>query len=145
MIGRTFPDAWADVDGEQIGRFARAIGDPNPLYLSSEAAQAAGYRDVVAPPTFLFVLKYQAASPVDVLRELGLEGAAGKLLHAEQAFDYAGVVCAGDRLCFSEQVADIYERKGGALLFAVLATAVTNQDGDLVATITHTEVVRRDA
>lgn len=43
---------------EPLGRaafryFARAIGDDNPIYTDGDAARAAGYRDVVAPPTFV--------------------------------------------------------------------------------------------
>ncbi len=144
-IGREFPPAWADVEAEAIRRFAAAIGDRQPIYMEREAARAAGFRDVVAPPTFAFVLKYKAASPVDTLATLGIDGAAGKLLHAEQAFDYFEPICAGDRLCFRERVADLYERKDGALLFVVLVTEVSNQDSVRVAKISHTEVVRRDA
>ena len=43
---------------EPLGRaairyFARAVGDDNPLYTDRETARAAGYRDVIAPPTFV--------------------------------------------------------------------------------------------
>ena len=43
---------------EPIGRaslryFALAVGDQNPLYVDVDAAAEAGYRDVVAPPTFV--------------------------------------------------------------------------------------------
>jgi acyl dehydratase len=144
-IGHAFPPAFADVEAEHIREFAAAIGESRPIYVQTEAARAAGYRDVMAPPTYAFVLKYKAASPVDTLATLGIEGAAGKLLHAEQSFDYFEPICAGDRLCFRERVADIYERKGGALLFVVLATEVTNQHDVHVATISHTEVVRKGA
>lgn len=36
-----------------IRYYAVAVGDTNPLYTDRDAAGAAGYRDVVAPPTLL--------------------------------------------------------------------------------------------
>ena len=36
----------------KIAEFADAIGDPNPVYRDRAAARAAGYPDVIAPPTF---------------------------------------------------------------------------------------------
>ncbi len=80
-----------------------------------------------------------------MLRSLGVEGESGKLLHAEQSFEYVTPICAGDRISFRERVADVYEKKGGALVFVVLETLVTGADERPVAVIRHTEVVRRDA
>ena len=52
-LGRTFPvtDPY-EVSRVKIAEFAGAIGDPNPVYRDRAAAQAAGYPDVIAPPTF---------------------------------------------------------------------------------------------
>ncbi len=141
-IGRRFPPASGKVEQAAISAFARAIGETNPIYFETTAARAAGFRAIPAPPTFIFCIKYQAATPVAVLEALGINGQAGDLLHAEQNFEYFKPVCAGDTLTFSEHVADIYEKKGGALLFIVLETSVTNQSGELVAKISHTEVKR---
>ncbi len=52
-LGRTFPPTEPyEVSRVKIAEFASAIGDSNPLYRDREAAQAAGHRDVPAPPTF---------------------------------------------------------------------------------------------
>lgn len=145
LRGRRFPAADAAVDAQGIREFAQAIGDENPLYRDVRAAQAAGYHDIVAPPTYAFILKYKVSPANDVLAELGVHEVAGKLLHAEQSFDYHAPICAGDRLRFEEHVEQVYEKRGGALVFFVLETAVTNQDKIRVATIRHTEVLRTDA
>ena len=68
----------------------------------------------------------------------------GKVLHGEQRFDYFAPVCAGDTLRFETKVADIYEKKGGALEFVVNATTVTNQLGEHVADL-HSVIVVRHA
>ena len=38
--------------------FARAVCDENPVYHDPEAAKAAGFNNVVAPPTFTFALNH---------------------------------------------------------------------------------------
>lgn len=145
IIGRRFPGAQAVVQKDHARAFCEAIGETNPLYLDSAFARSEGYRDILVPPTYLFVVKFSVMNPANVLHELGLEGSAGKLLHAEQSFEYLVPVCAGDRLDFEEQVADAYDKRNGALLFVALETRVTNQLQEHVLSIRHTEVVRMDA
>jgi acyl dehydratase len=146
-IGTRFPCVQARVDAGEITAFARAIGDSNPIYCDESAAVAKGYRSIPAPPTFAFCLKMkqQTESPDQLLwKVLGTDGAGITLLHAEQSFAYDSAICAGDTLSFEEHIADIYEKKGGALVFVVLETRVTNQAGNQVARFRHTEAARRD-
>jgi acyl dehydratase len=49
---------------------------------------------------------------------------------------------AGDRLDFEQRIADIYDKKNGALEFVVRETRVTNQHGALVAELRGVTVVR---
>lgn len=144
VIGREFPPTFAVVEAEAARGFARAIGETNPVFFEEAAALAQGYRGLPIPPTYAFCLKHLGAAPDGVLRTLGVEGGSGKLLHAEQAFEYLIPICAGDRLCFRERVADVFEKKGGALTFIVLETQVTDERQQLCAVIRHTEVIRRD-
>jgi len=59
--GRTFPaTAPYEVSRVKIAEFADAIGDPNPVFRDRDAAQAAGYPDVIAPPTFPVVVAMAA-------------------------------------------------------------------------------------
>ena len=44
------PDA---VNGPMIRHWVEAMGDHNPVYVSDEAARAAGYDELIAPPTML--------------------------------------------------------------------------------------------
>ena len=145
VIGREFAPTHAVVEREALRRFARAIGESNAVFFDEAAARAQGYHSLPVPPTYLFCLKHAGASPDIALRALGVEGGSGKLLHAEQSFEYLLPVCAGDRLTFRERVADVFEKKGGALVFIVLETEVRDATERTVAIIRHTEVIRRDA
>jgi hypothetical protein len=88
--GRESKPAVNEVEKGAIRRFAEAIGETNPIYFEEAAARAAGYRSVVAPPTFPTTLR----SGSD-LRE-GLLLSPGKhLLQAEQSFEYARPIVAG--------------------------------------------------
>ncbi|MEA3486688.1 MAG: MaoC family dehydratase N-terminal domain-containing protein, partial [Thermodesulfobacteriota bacterium] len=54
-IGTEYSPIIWEVERGKIREFAKAIGDPNPVYLDKEAAIAEGYKDTPAPPTFLTV------------------------------------------------------------------------------------------
>jgi acyl dehydratase len=141
-IGRELATVEVSIDEEGIRRFAAAIGETDPVFRDPEAARARGYRSLPAPPTYLFCLKSFVAFPGDILKTLGVDADTMTLLHAEQSFSYDAPVCAGDRITFQECIADIYEKKGGALVFVVTRTLATNQLGQKVAEITYTEAVR---
>jgi acyl dehydratase len=105
-IGRESRPALNEVEKGAIRRFAEALGETNPIYFEEAAARAAGYRSVVAPPTFATTLR--AGSD---LRE-GLMLTPGKhLLQAEQSFEYARPIVAGDRLTVRSRIADVAQRQ----------------------------------
>lgn len=143
FIGREYvaPETF-EVGREHIRQFADAIGDANPIYRDGSAAQAAGYVDVIAPPTFLTVLGFRFGldSPV-VDPTLGLNYAL--VVHGEQKFVLHRPVRAGDVLSSRTSVADI--RDAGRNELMTLVTEVTGADGEPVATTTSTLVSRGTA
>ena len=52
-----------EVGREKIREYAHAVGEANPVHLDPEAARAAGFRDVVAPPMFCVVYSAGAMGP----------------------------------------------------------------------------------
>ncbi|HET7300948.1 MAG TPA: MaoC family dehydratase N-terminal domain-containing protein, partial [Oleiagrimonas sp.] len=84
-----------------------------------------------AAPTFLFAAELDSGTQMAMVEEMGVPLA--KLLHGEQGFTYHRPACAGDTVTVRSRVADIYDKKGGALEFVVMLSEVSNQDGDLVA------------
>ncbi len=96
-VGRSF--AYADafqVGREQVRQFATAIGDANPFCHDPGTARAAGYDDVVAPPTFVIAVVAAAQEAVFFDPALGLDFS--RVVHGEQRFVHHRPVVAGDAL-----------------------------------------------
>ena len=140
FIGHEFLAHSAAVEAGRLRFFAKATANDDPIYTDEHAARAAGYPALPAPPSFLFCLNNEKPNPLHWIEELELD--LGRILHGEQLFVYFADVCAGDVLTFSTTVADIYEKKNGALEFVVRKTRVTNQDGVHVADLQNTTVQR---
>lgn len=143
LIGKHYPtkETW-EVGREHIRSFALAIGDPNPLYLDPDAARAAGYRDVIAPPTFLTALTMRFGGDGPVADQtLGLNYAL--VVHGEQTFIHHRPVHPGDRLSSSSFIEDIRDAGRNELL--TMVTEVTDEAGAPVATLRSTIVSRGTA
>ena len=138
-IGRQLPTFLATAEAGQLRFFAKAIGETNPIYFDEQAARDAGHPGLPLPPTFLFSLEFQI--PSNTWRdELGIVTA--RILHGEESFRYHRMAYAGDTLRFDVRIADIYDKKGGALEFVVRETRVTNQHGEHVADLRSVLVQR---
>jgi acyl dehydratase len=115
FVGRTYPSTPPyEVGREKIREFAEAVGDPNPVYLDPEAAQALGHQDVIAPPTFPFVITYKAAGQVVLDPELGLDFS--RVVHGDQKFAYTRPVRAGDRLSVTVTIDGIKSMAGNDIV-----------------------------
>jgi acyl dehydratase len=137
-IGKQWPAADYEVGREKIREFADAVGEDNPVHRDREAAKAAGFRDVVAPPMFCVVYSAPAMAPAVLDPEVGINLAA--LLHGGQEFDWGEPVCSGDVITTSATCTEIYEKEGKG--FYVFESTSTNQDGDRVVRGTWTNIVR---
>ncbi|MDP2287803.1 MAG: MaoC family dehydratase N-terminal domain-containing protein [Actinomycetota bacterium] len=139
FIGRTYPAGPSYVVGrEKIREFARAVGDDNPAYLDPEAAQALGYPDVIAPPTFAIVLSLDAANAALFDPELGLDYS--RVVHGEQSFSYTRPICAGDELIVTTVIENIRSMAGNDMV--TTKGIITTVDGEPVATATSMLVSR---
>jgi acyl dehydratase len=139
-IGKVLPAFAATAEAGQLRFFAKATGESNPIYFDEQAARDAGHPALPLPPTFLFSLAFQA--PSNAWRdELGI--ISSRILHGEESFRYHRMAFAGDTLHFDVRIADIYDKKGGALEFVVRETRVTNQRGEHVADL-RTVLVQRN-
>ena len=141
FVGREFPPFTVDVDSWRLRFFARAAGADDPLYTDPATARAAGYPALPAPPTMAYSLLMDAGQPFRVLEELGID--LRRAVHGEQAFTYHAPLCAGDTLTGVVRIADIYSKKGGALLFIIVDTTLRNQHDRPVVDQRSTVVVRQ--
>jgi acyl dehydratase len=137
-IGKSYPPATYAVGREKIKEYAAAVGESNPLHLDPEAARAAGYADVVAPPMFAVVYSAPAMGQAILDPEVGINVAA--MVHGGQQFVWSRPVVAGDEITTTASVKDISERNG--MGFYVFETVSENQEGHTVCTGTWTNIVR---
>ena len=139
-IGHQLPPSELLIERGRLQFFARSIGETDPIYTDLAAARAAGYPDLPAPPTFVFAAELESGAVTSLLETLELP--IQKILHGEQGFTYLKPVCAGERVTVRSKIADIYEKKGGALEFVLKSSEVRNSSGELVAELRSLLVCR---
>ena len=137
-IGKQWPAASYEVGAEKVREFANAIGAPNPVHSDREAARAAGYRDVVAPPMFCVVYSAPALGPAMFDDEVGMNFAA--MVHGGQEFEWGEPACSGDEITTTAKCLEIFEKDGKG--FYKFETNSVNQDGRQVVKGTWTNIVR---
>ena len=132
-IGKETPLPPWQVDKSKIREFVLAIGDTNPVFLSKEEAQKAGYPDIPAPPTFITVLMNWTGVVKPVLTSLGV----GSIVHGEEEYEYFNQVYAGDTLKGTTKVASVEEKAGksGIMNLITLETLFTNQKNEKVVKV----------
>ena len=140
FIGREYAPFTFAVEKGRIRQFADAIGDDNPIYRDEAAARAAGYRAIPAPPTFGYVAIMDADQAFTVLRDLDAD--ISRSLHGEQWFTYRAPIHAGDTLSGRQRIADIFDKKDGALEFVVTEVSLVNQEDEPVCDMRSVVVVR---
>jgi len=137
-VGKTYAPVPYAVGREKIREYAHAVGETNPLHLDPEAARAAGYADVVAPPMFAVVDCSAALGPALFDPEVGLDFA--RMVHGGQEFAWGPLVVAGDENSTEVEVLSV-EQKGDKGFF-VFESRSTNGRGERVCTGTWTNIVR---
>lgn len=143
----TLPQAF-DVDASRIAFFAEVLGETGAIHHDRAAAQAAGYADVVAPPTFAMVIDLEAGRKLERAGHKSLLTLIrcdfSRLLHGEERYDYTGPILAGDRVVIETKVIGFEDKKGGALELAHLQARINHAERGLLVTITRSLVHRLD-
>jgi len=137
LLGVWGPANTMRIETGKIREFARAVKDPNQVYVTDEGA--------LAPPTFLMTIAHW-------MRDLGETRSAVKLdyrrlLHGEQEFEYLAPIRAGDVLTFRSRTKDVFEkqgRRGGTMTFIIGETEFCNQRGEVVAYMRNTAIETAD-
>jgi len=137
-VGKEYPPVSYEVGREKIREFANAVGETNPVHHEPEAARAAGFRGVVAPPMFCVVYSAPVMAPAVLDPEVGINLMA--MVHGGQEFVWGEPVCAGDEITTRAKVLDISERDGRG--YYVFESVSTNQDGAETVRGTWTNIVR---
>ena len=115
LIGHQLPVVKTVVEAGRLRNFRRTIGSAEP-------------RDPTAPLTYLFALEMlESDEPLAFVEMLDVD--MSSVLHSEQAFTYHAPIMAGDEIELRTTVSEVFEKKGGALVFVVQDTKATNQNG----------------
>ena len=149
LIGRPTGSSVITVERQPVSNFARALKDDNPIYHRADAARAAGFENIPAPPTWAMATGSWGVYPEDQPEDSGegqpspLMGVIGKLmseggliLHGEEEFEYHKPLTVGMTLTQDGKVADIYQKesKGRTMTFLVTENEYRNESGELVLT-----------
>jgi acyl dehydratase len=137
-IGKTYPATTYAVGREKIREYAAAVGETDPLHFDLDAARAAGYADLVAPPMFTVVYSARSVGPAILDPDVGINLA--MMVHGSQEFRWGPLVVAGDEITTTTTVSDIADR--GGMRFFVFESQSKNQRGETVCTGTWTNIVR---
>jgi acyl dehydratase len=150
--GFTFP-----VEAGHVLLFARALGDPNPVYADPGAANGGPAGGLVAPPTFTMAADHfepgygrrpqpgapwfgSGAQPTGT--PIGVDGDGGAAaqahgFHAEQRFTYHRHLRPGDVLAVQGRPGDRWEkdgRRGGRMRFSEQVTEYVDATGATAVT-----------
>ena len=137
-IGKSYEPTTYAIGREKVREYAAAVGETNPLHFDVEAARAAGYADVVAPPMFVVVYAGRSVGPAVFDPDVGINFA--MMVHGSQEFGWGPLVVAGDEITTTASVKDIADR--GGMAFYVFESVSENQRGETVCTGTWTNIVR---
>ena len=108
------------VGREKVREFARAVLSEATLHYDPEAARAAGYADVVAPPTFALVV--QDATLRQLLDDEEAAVDFSRVVHGDQRFSYTRPIVAGDELTGVMTVTSV-KQLGGNRMVCLLYTS----------------------
>ena len=137
--------AWDEVNAPMIRHWCEAMGDSNPIYTDAEAARAAGYSDIVAPPTMMMAWTMNgyggkrppgsgegnALAVLSVMSEAGYPAVVA--VNCEQEYERYREV--GDRVYFRATCEAISEEKTTALgtgFFVTELSTFYNQRDEVV-------------
>lgn len=141
LVGRVFPPTEPYLVGrEKIREFARAVFATSPISLDVTAARAAGYEDLVAPPTFPVVVQELTLHQLLSEPDAGIDFS--RVVHGDQRFSFTRPIIAGDELTATVTVASIKSLGGHSMITA--ESSIVGADGAHVVTATSTLVVRGD-
>ncbi len=139
FVGRSYPPSGPHaVDAALIAAFAAAVGSTDPVHTDPGAARAAGYRDVVAPPTMAVRFSQQSERAYVGDPEAGIDFS--RVVHGEQRFVHHRPITAGDEVVGTTTVDAV--RSAGGHAMVTTRTELATTAGEALATSTSTIVVR---
>lgn len=139
--GRVYPPTQPYLVGrEKVREFARAVLSESPIHHDPDAARAAGFADVVAPPTFAVTVQEATLAQLLADDEAGVDFT--RVVHGDQRFTHTRPIVAGDELTATLTIAAVKQLGGHSMITA--SSAIVDAAGEHVVTAISTLVVRGD-
>lgn len=141
LVGRTESRTLGLVDAVSIGRYALTIGSSDPIHFDPEAARAAGYPDVVAPPNMLAaIFEWGIGTPESKLKNDGtpprVTGGDRELrgMGAGEEMELLNPVIAGMQIELDEVLESVLlkQTRSGPCLFVTTAHNFKNAEGTVL-------------
>jgi acyl dehydratase len=123
------------VEEGAVKKFAKAIGDPNPLYVDEAAARKSRYDGLIAPPTFPRTFEFGEIEGV---------GDPGQgLIHGEHRIRYERPLRVGEEVLCYAVLKDYYEKesRGGLLGFLISGRIGESPEGERIFTMEDTAIL----
>jgi acyl dehydratase len=134
IIGRVFETTEpVGVTAENLRKFCAAIGETNPLFTDEDAARKGPFGSLAAPPSYAVTFR-NGQRFFDFVPRFGSRG-----FDAGKDIEILAPIRPGDRITIASFVREIYEKTGrtGAMVFVIIRSTLTNQNGEVVAHIDH--------
>jgi len=131
-VGRESKPETVVIEAGAIAKFARSLGETNPLYFDAAYAKTTRFGGIIAPPTFPSFLIYTVMHGLPgVVEELS------RVLHTDDIVDHPLPIKAGDQITSTARYAEVFQRQGrhGPMLFQAVDVTEVNQHGQLVAVV----------
>lgn len=118
-----------EIEKGMVQRFARAVGDINPLWHDENYAKKSGYGGIIAPPNFILTLGF------DRVLDAFISDSSLTVLHGSTELECHRPVCTGDIITAIPKIVNVRERQGkaGATVFVTFEIAYSNQKQEAVA------------
>lgn len=143
--GDRLPPVRVDVERSRLRFFAEVIGAADPVHRDIDCARAAGFPDLVAPPTFSYVLDLLAdrirasEGGVSVFQHINC---GRSFLHGEEQIESRAQIVAGETVSIETEILGFEDRKNGLLELALLRTSISHDSRGELAILTRTLIHR---
>jgi acyl dehydratase len=111
FVGKTYvlPDYY-EIGREQVRAFAKAVRNFDPIHHDEKAARAAGFPNLVCPPTFASIIGLLVQEHLfeNIVKDYDLS----QTVQAEQRFSFVRPICVGERLECSVKMLNMRQAVG---------------------------------
>jgi acyl dehydratase len=153
QIGDTMEPITGTIDAMFSRRYARSIGESNPLYFDEKYAKSRGYEGLVVPPNLLpSYLDWTDGgdeaelrpdgTPMEEMKWLPSEGL--RIMGGGEEMNFHAPVIAGTEVTLVSELHDVEAResKGKLMIILKILNSFTAADGTLLMTATRTVLGR---